>query len=47
MSKLKLGNAVDSVVAKKILDKAKKSLGFVPNMYNNMAHSPALLDIYI
>lgn len=46
MSKLKLKSLVDSVVAEKILDNTNKSLAFIPNMYNNMAHSPALLDMY-
>ncbi|MBX9867609.1 MAG: carboxymuconolactone decarboxylase family protein [Burkholderiales bacterium] len=30
-----------------VLNKAKKQLGFVPNMYQNMANSPELLDIYL
>ncbi len=29
-----------------ILDATQKSLGFVPNMYKNMAINPALLDAY-
>ncbi len=33
-------------VARSMLESAKRSLGFVPNMYSNMAHSPNLLAIY-
>ncbi len=32
---------------KKTLETAEKNLGFLPNMYKNMAHSPALLKSYL
>lgn len=33
--------------AKALLEKAKQSLGFVPNMYGAMANEPALLEAYL
>jgi uncharacterized peroxidase-related enzyme len=33
--------------AKAALDAAQKNLGFVPNMYANMANAPGLLEIYL
>lgn len=33
--------------AKPVLDKALKEVGFIPNMYTNMVHSPALLENYL
>lgn len=33
--------------ARAVLEKAKKQVGFIPNMYARMAHSPALLDTYL
>jgi uncharacterized peroxidase-related enzyme len=33
--------------AKAALEAAEKTLGFVPNMYANMANAPSLLDIYV
>ena len=32
---------------KEILDKALKQVGFIPNMYANMANAPAVLDTYL
>jgi len=32
---------------KEVLDKALKQVGFIPNMYKNMANLPALLDTYL
>ena len=32
---------------KQVLDKALKQVGFIPNMYKNMANLPALLDTYL
>lgn len=32
---------------KQILDKAKAQVGFIPNMYANMANAPAVLDTYL
>ena len=40
-----LENADDK--AKPILNKALKEVGFIPNMYTNMVHSPALLENYL
>ncbi len=33
--------------AKAVLERAQKSLGFVPNMYGGMAVVPAVLDTYL
>jgi uncharacterized peroxidase-related enzyme len=33
--------------AKALLEQAKRSLGFVPNMYGAMANEPALLEAYL
>ena len=30
-----------------MLDKALKQVGFIPNMYANMAHAPAVLNTYL
>ena len=32
---------------KEILDRAHKQVGFIPNMYANMANAPAVLDTYL
>lgn len=32
---------------RRILDKAREQVGFIPNMYANMAHQPALLETYL
>ncbi len=32
---------------RRVLDLARKKLGFVPNMYANMVHSPGLLETYL
>lgn len=32
---------------KEVLDKALKQVGFIPNMYANMAHAPAVLNTYL
>jgi len=48
---LKSLRAVDPTSAegaqKKILDKAIKQVGFLPNMYANMANAPAVLSTYL
>lgn len=46
MVNLKLENEITSPVSTDILEKTKKGLGFVPNMYIKMGHNPALLDAY-
>ncbi len=33
--------------ARAVLEKAHKQVGFIPNMYANMVHSPAVLDTYL
>lgn len=33
--------------AKEVLETARKQVGFIPNMYANMVHSPGLLDTYL
>lgn len=33
--------------AKSILENAKKQVGFIPNMYGNMANSPGALETYL
>lgn len=33
--------------AKEVLEKAQQQLGFIPNMYANMVHSPGLLETYL
>lgn len=47
MAHLKLLNISTSTTTTKILEQAKKNLGFVPNMYVTMGANPALLDSYI
>lgn len=32
---------------REVLDKALKQVGFIPNMYTNMAHSPGVLNTYL
>lgn len=32
---------------KQVLDKARAQVGFIPNMYANMANAPAVLDTYL
>lgn len=32
---------------KQVLDKAQAQVGFIPNMYANMANAPAVLDTYL
>lgn len=48
---LKTTRAVDPAQAqgaqKQVLDKAKAQVGFIPNMYANMANAPAVLDTYL
>ena len=48
---LKSMSAVDPSRAegaqKEVLDKAKAQVGFIPNMYANMANAPGLLDTYL
>jgi uncharacterized peroxidase-related enzyme len=46
MANLKLENVTTSQKTNEILDNAKKSLGFVPNMYAKMGANTALLDAY-
>lgn len=33
--------------AREVLDNAQRQVGFIPNMYANMVHSPGLLDAYL
>lgn len=33
--------------AEEVLQKAKKQVGFIPNMYANMVHSPGVLNTYL
>ncbi|MBT0960291.1 carboxymuconolactone decarboxylase family protein [Denitromonas iodatirespirans] len=33
--------------ARAVLEKANKQVGFIPNMYANMVHSPAVLNTYL
>lgn len=33
--------------AKQVLEKAKASVGFIPNMYTGMANAPGVLDTYL
>lgn len=33
--------------AREVLEKARQQVGFIPNMYANMVHSPGLLDTYL
>lgn len=33
--------------AKEVLQKALKQVGFIPNMYSNMVHSPGVLNTYL
>ena len=33
--------------AKRVLEKAHEQVGFIPNMYANMANAPALLETYL
>ena len=51
MSYLKSLTSVDHASAegrqKSILDTALKQVGFIPNMYANMANAPAVLDTYL
>ncbi|MGM5469702.1 carboxymuconolactone decarboxylase family protein [Flavobacteriaceae bacterium LMO-SS05] len=46
MAHLKLENNSISSISQEILDKTKKGLGFIPNMYQKMGNNPALLDAY-
>lgn len=45
LSPINIDAAQESV--KSTLQQAKRSLGFLPNMYRNMANSPALLKAYL
>ena len=36
-----------SAEARKVLEKAKAQVGFIPNMYANMVNSPGVLDTYL
>lgn len=51
MSYLKTLTSIDHASAeggqKSILDAALKQVGFIPNMYANMANAPAVLDTYL
>lgn len=47
MKHLSLQQKIDSKISLDIFDQTKKSLGFIPNMYQKMGHNPALLDAYI
>ena len=42
-------HTIDSApeASKPLLEKAKKALGFVPNLYGVMAESPAMLEAYV
>ena len=42
-----IDHATADGVQKAILDKALKQVGFIPNMYANMANAPAVLDTYL
>ena len=48
---LKTLRSVDPATAegaqKEILDRAVKAVGFLPNMYANMANAPAVLSTYL
>lgn len=46
MAKIYLNNEISSPISQEILDQTKKTLGFIPNMYQKMGHNPALLDAY-
>lgn len=46
MANLKLENSSNSPKTVEILERTKKSLGFVPNMYVKMGANTALLDAY-
>jgi len=46
MTHLKLEDNVISPLSQEILEKTKKSLGFVPNMYAKMSNNTSLLDAY-
>ena len=46
MAHIKLENNSISPISQEILDKTKKGLGFIPNMYQKMGVNPALLDAY-
>jgi len=46
MAILQLANDISSPLSIELFEKTKKSLGFVPNMYEKMGHNPALLDCY-
>lgn len=46
MTQLKLENNVISSLSQEILEKTKKGLGFVPNMYTKMSNNTSLLDAY-
>lgn len=42
-----IDHAQASGAARQVLDRALKQVGFIPNMYANMAHAPAVLDTYL
>lgn len=46
MTHLKLKNNTVSLLSQEILEKTKKGLGFVPNMYSIMSNNTSLLDAY-
>jgi len=46
MTHLKLKNDTVSLLSQEILEKTKKGLGFVPNMYSVMSNNTSLLDAY-
>ncbi|WP_330085154.1 carboxymuconolactone decarboxylase family protein [Methylocystis iwaonis] len=39
--------SVDDPAARTAMESTRKSLGFVPNLYANMANSPGVLDTYL
>ncbi|MEH6458150.1 MAG: carboxymuconolactone decarboxylase family protein [Cocleimonas sp.] len=47
-TKLSLLNVTDAQAeAKELLEATQKKMGFIPNMYKAMAHSPGLLNTYL
>lgn len=45
LASVDMGSATEE--QKAILEKAEKQVGFIPNMYSNMANLPVLLDTYL
>ena len=46
-SLMPIDHATAEGAQKEILDKALKQVGFIPNMYANMANAPAMLSTYL